>query len=168
MTTTDFFCFLLSLFFFLSIASENIISSLRDSNRSIHGSTVNHVLYYNTNSYTVHYILYISTVYDIQNARNQPCNNDKIAKLKSATDFISFSAANEHFSARCNTLAYFLDDVSCGRNNLICVQFQSKDSGQSHVLDQQLSPGQTRLGTGCEPILCKAFKITETRSTDFF
>ena len=51
--------------------------------------------------------------------RNQPCNNDKIAKLKSATDLISFNAASEHFSALCNTLAYFRDDVSCGRNNLI-------------------------------------------------
>ena len=51
--------------------------------------------------------------------RNQPCNNDKIAKLKSATDFISFNAAIEHFSALCKTLAYFRDDVSCGRNNLI-------------------------------------------------
>jgi len=51
--------------------------------------------------------------------RNRPCNNDKIAKLKSATDFISFNAASEHFSALCNTLAYFRDDVSCGRNNLI-------------------------------------------------
>ena len=93
--------------------------------QSIYWWFFNHCIPWTVSTNTVHTVSR-HTVTVVTWYKNQPCNNDKIAKLKSATDFISFNAANEHFSARCNTLAYFLDDVSCGRNNLFMLKIKVK------------------------------------------